>query len=750
MTLAACAALGLFPSFALAHDTQPTGSRGVKGMSETQLRAWERTVLGPSHAAEHATQRRSVARVRRAMRSPAFRARYARANRAARVRARKAASGPLSDVGRWTPAFDIPVFAINAALLPTGKVLWYAYPAHPKAGTVWHKAWGYLWDPSKGTGDAAFTRVDPPIDTDHPHGGELTSANIWCSGTSLLADGRVLVSGGTLLYAGDNGGGVTSPMHAGLNKVYTFNPFDETWTEQPDMRHGRWYPSQLLMPDGRTMIVQGLDENGEGDHNLDVEVFTPSAELNGVGTVTYAGQMPYAGAFYPHLFWMPSGRGFIAGPLAEDTRYFSPFAAGAQPVWGDYANFGWGVNRVWGNAVLEPGTATGGSTRILQLGGSPSSLNATNTSVRYDENRPHEGWVNAPPQNVARSHANTVLLPDGSMVTVGGGVGYRNDALQWSFDSDHKQVELWNPVTRTWRLGAAQNEARTYHSTALLLPDGRVLSAGDDTNGDPNTSPDHQLRNDTAEIYEPPYLFKGPRPTIASAPTGVGWNTEFTVTTGADTAANNVTNAVLVAPGAATHAVDMNQRMVPLQMTGQGNGFRTFRSPPNANIALPGYYMLFLLNAEGVPSVATWVRLRPGATEYPAAPPTNPPANQIPAAPAASPPAVPAAAPPAQTPPGVPASGVAGEHATSPASRRPTLSARLVRHRGKRTIRVKIGSATAPRARVKLTLRDRKRRTIAIRVRTVATGRTVYLDNIRVPVRARFVNVSLVSLVRAR
>ena len=104
---------------------------------------------------------------------------------------------------------------------------------------------------------------------------------------------------------------------------------------------------------------------------------------------------------------------------------------------------------------------------------------------------------------VGRGHHNTVLLPDGSMVTVGGGVGIRNGD-QWQADAAQRQVDLRDPATGAWRLGAAQAESRAYHSTALLLPDGRVVSAGDDVNGGTD--------KDTAEIYEPPYLFKGARP----------------------------------------------------------------------------------------------------------------------------------------------------------------------------------------------------------------------------------------------
>ncbi|HEU4973386.1 MAG TPA: hypothetical protein VFT35_15825, partial [Gaiellaceae bacterium] len=226
-----------------------SGDLGVRGLTERQLRAWETAVLGPEHAAEHAALRRQEAAARRAggLAQPASQS------------APQATSSSAVDVapeigGRWNGRFDIPVMGINAAMLPTGKVMWYAYPNEPDSAPRRNEAWAVLWDPSLGTGASAFKRVDPPID---PATG--LSVNIWCSGTSFLADGRLLVTGGNLSY-------VDSPTdrYAGLNHVYTFNPWSETWTRQPNMAHGRWYPSQLLMPDGRTLIMQGLDESSTG------------------------------------------------------------------------------------------------------------------------------------------------------------------------------------------------------------------------------------------------------------------------------------------------------------------------------------------------------------------------------------------------------------------------------------------------------------------------------------------------------
>ena len=545
------------------------------GMSEAELREAETAILGPEHAAEHAQQRAVASQLEA---DPADTATAGDGSAQFRV------VGPPAQVGQWGAPFEIPTVGIHAALLPTGKVMWWSNIV-PGENTA--QAW--LWDPSTG----ATKRVDPPILSAT---GE--AANIWCSGQSLLADGRVLVTGGNLAYPD---GPPATPSRKGLNKVYTFNPFNETWTEQPDMPHGRWYPGQVSLPDGRTLIISGLNETGSGDQNPDVDLFTPSADLNGQGTLTTiatrggAGQPPQGG-LYPHMFVMPSGRTLVAGPQPQDSWFVdqtSPFS------WSQVTDFAGGSRR-FGSGVLMPGGPGGSGIAMLIGGGTPAALG---TSVRFDESSP-SSWSTGPSLQIPRTHHNTVLLPDGSMATVGGGVGNGPTNGLWDADEEQKQVELYDPATQTWRLGASQQESRAYHSTALLLPDGRVLSAGDEVNG---------ASLDAAEIYEPPYLFNGPQPAITSAPDSVAWGDDFGVYS-----PDAISRAVLMAPGATTHGNDMNQRHVELQVTGVTAGVGVnVAAPPSSAVAPPGYYMLFLLNQQGVPSAARWVKVDPSAPDRP-------------------------------------------------------------------------------------------------------------------------------------
>jgi len=160
-------------------------------------------------------------------------------------------------------------------------------------------------------------------------------------------------------------------------------------------------------------------------------------------------------------------------------------------------------------------------------------------------------------------------------------------------------AELWNPATERWTTLAANSVIRMYHSTTLLLPDGRLLHAG---SGD-GASAANELN---AELFSPPYLFKGARPTISGAPASVGYNQSFEITS---PQAASIAQVTLLRLGSVTHAFDLNQRFNRLSFTRTPNGVSA-RAPANGNLAPPGHYMLFLVNGDGVPSVARIVQLQ--------------------------------------------------------------------------------------------------------------------------------------------
>ena len=525
-----------------------------------------------------------------------------RATRLAYTRAHASAGEP-SEVGSWAAPFvmtsNYEGYAIHAAMLPTGKVLMWGYPINvEQAAFRGNESYAWLWDPALGYGADAVEDVTPVI------AGENVS--IYCSGMSFLPDGRVLVVGGTLSWGTDDPDDEFTEF-AGLDRALIFDPADETWTDLPRATgsDGRWYPTQVLLPDGRTFVISGLSDDPPGGLLNDAhEIYDP---VTNSFTLLDSAEQRRTTELYPHLFAMPDGKVLMAGPNPDDSAIFDP--GNLADPWTDLPPLA--SQRIGGNAVLLP-EGPDGSTTVAAIGGRPygSQPPAAGEMIDLDDASP--SWAAFPALNTPRSYPNTVLLPDRSMVTVGG------DDRVANWPVPERAVELYDPVTGSWQVGPSQVETRAYHSTALLLPDGRVLSTGDDYNPTSDGARTGSSPNDTGEIYSPPYLFKGPRPVVSSFPDAVRWDIPFAVG-----ALGDIDDAVLVAPAAVTHANDMNQRLVPLQTVAVHPGGLTLQSPPSPGVAPPGWYMLFLLN-DGVPSLAKWVLLDGAAADVPVVPPDPP------------------------------------------------------------------------------------------------------------------------------
>jgi hypothetical protein len=299
---------------------------------------------------------------------------------------------------------------------------------------------------------------------------------------------------------------------------------------------------------------------------------------------------------YPLQHVIRDGRVLVSGPSGVDVGIFNPANWGFTPL--PHQPYG---NHTKGSAVLLP-DGPDGSSKVMTIGGVSEDeveiIDAANLGA---------GWRRRAPLPQKRRNTNSVLTPDGAVITIGGN-------LEENYIGPQKEALRYDPAADTWTPLAAQAEERGYHSTALLLPDGRIVSAGDDGPSDLGG------QSDKIEVFSPPYLFKGARPRITSAPSTVAYGASFTVAT-PDT---DVAKAVLVAPGATTHANDMHQRLVPLAMTPTAGGLQ-LTAPATTAIAPPGYYMLFLVDSEGVPSVASFVRLFPSGTPPPLPPPPPPP-----------------------------------------------------------------------------------------------------------------------------
>jgi hypothetical protein len=239
------------------------------------------------------------------------------------------------------------------------------------------------------------------------------------------------------------------------------------------------------------------------------------------------------------------------------------------------------------NKIMKAGSAADS-----QMSG-PSS----NTTFVLDLTQPNPTWQQTPSMAYARSFMNLTSLPDGSVLATGG----ESDKNGGNIANAVYTAELWSPQTQSWSTMASMHTPREYHSTALLLPDGRVVESG--MGADFGNVPDEQ----SAEFFSPPYLFKGPRPSITQAPSQIHYGSGFTIST---PDAANISKAVLIRLGAVTHFFNQNTYYVPLSFQ-VGTGTLTLTAPVDGRLAPPGYYMLFIVNSNGVPSIAPIVQVGP-------------------------------------------------------------------------------------------------------------------------------------------
>ncbi|MCX4234145.1 galactose oxidase early set domain-containing protein [Streptomyces ortus] len=493
--------------------------------------------------------------------------------------------------GRWDvlPTQN-PVRSMHSVVLNNGKVLLIAGSGNSEemfeAGTFTSA----VYNPQTGT----YKQIPTPKD-------------MFCAGHVQLDDGRVLVMSGNNGYPSADG----TIGYQGYKDSYLFDPVTETYSRTNDMNDGHWYPSATILGNGDVLSFGGLKEDSTGSVTAerwsDAEnKWLPLWQVN--QTWSYWG-------LYPTMVLMQDGRLFYTG-----SHTFGNNIPGTGSAIYDYdANTTTQVpglqrkdERDQSASVLLPPAQ---DQKVLTIGGGniDSNPDANRLTDLIDLKSANPVYAAGPPLpqgtvdlgngKVAQTGAqgkmyvSAVLLPDGKVLETGGALHNRANPVYES--------SLYDPATNTFDPVAADPEARGYHSSAFLLPDGRVMATGD--------NPGNGSWNHNVSVYTPPYLLKGPRPAITSL-----IDTEWTYgDTQRITVDRSIARAELIRPAAVTHSSDPNQRFVDLPLSVDGNNV-DLNVTSNPNLAPPGWYMLFAVDANGVPSVAKWVHLQgPSAAAAP-------------------------------------------------------------------------------------------------------------------------------------
>ena len=464
--------------------------------------------------------------------------------------------------GAWSSVMPTDVVPIFQAVLPNGKVL----------------MWDSVGDgPVDSYSDHSFTRAlvwDPNTNTSVRR--DVQGYNIFCAGYTQLADGRLLVAGGNKDSASN-----------GIVQTHIFDWRTETWSRGPDMASARWYPSVAALGNDEAVIMGGGPSIPE--------VYETNGALRRLTNAS-----GYSARIYPFLVPRPDGQVELVGPYNPMNTINT---TGTGLITATKSRDG--IARDYGSF------ATYGIGKVLVAGGgnitedNQSSV-PTKTAVIVDVNN-GSSVASTASMSVGRRQHNLTVLADGSVLATGG----QSSSVDGLVDLVHPvfAAERWDPATGTWTVLSSASRVREYHSTATLLPDARVLTGG---GGICNSCQSKGYLEKNVEYFEPPYLFKkdgsglrANRPVIDSAPSTAGYDQSLAITSAQ---AGSVAKVGLVRLGAPTHSEDQGQRYVPLAFSKSGTTI-TATSPTTSNIAPAGYYMLFITDSAGVPSVAKMIKL---------------------------------------------------------------------------------------------------------------------------------------------
>ena len=460
--------------------------------------------------------------------------------------------------GSMGPVVNWPLIPIHVVLLPDGRVM--SYGTDAKGAQTGQFIYD-VWDPKLGTGTSSHLVLP-----------NTTGTDTFCSAQIIVPS-----SGAVLLTGGDKT--VNGVRNYSVNDVNLFDYRSSALYQAPTpMRDIRWYPTVVTLASGQILVLGGRESPDR------LSVPTPELYTDGQGWRSLEGATSddaYGSRnwSYPLAWQAPNGRVFVT-TIWGGTYYMDPTGNGA--------------------IAKTPLTLPAGDyylPSVMYAPGKILSLRKSNRALVIDLNGNQPTSTAATGVGQDRYHGSATVLADGKVFVNGGSI-WSNVAFGVAYSG-----KIWDPATGKWTATDTARKMRLYHSVSLLLPDATVLTAGGGAPG-PAT-------NLNAEIYTPPYLYKkdwtgtlAPRPSITDAPTALTWKQGFKV----NVSTAGISRVTLVKTGSATHTADFDQRFLPLNFTASGTTLNV-AAPAAAEVAPPGYYMLFVFDSAGVPSVARILRL---------------------------------------------------------------------------------------------------------------------------------------------
>jgi hypothetical protein len=396
--------------------------------------------------------------------------------------------------------------------------------------------------------------------------------------------------------------GIGTPMtlqkqnFEGTDDAYIFDVKTSSFVEANSMNYARWYPTLAEMGNGMVMAMSGLNQVGQITMNS--EMFNPKTNTWTVGP-------SHGFPTYPATFLTENGQLFFTG---SNAGYGPATPAWRTP---GLLNTKTGAFRAVPGIPVPQDLETSASVllppaqkqtfMVLGGGGVGQSMSSTARTALIDMSAPDPHWVRGPNLAQPTRYPITVLLPDDKVLVTGGSRHYRG-----MHGSDNRDTRIYDAATNSFSWAADSITGRDYHSGGILLPNGSVLTLG----GNPlygnkqDTAP--QTFNQEIDVYYPPYYFQGTRPRVVSAlrVMALGHSYLIKVTQAAD-----IQDLRLMRPDNPTHVTDVNQRSIAVNFTEAGNGQLKITIPSNENLVPPSYYMLFAVNGNGLPSAGYWVRV---------------------------------------------------------------------------------------------------------------------------------------------